>query len=504
MHPSVRRRPLGRLFTLATVGAVSVLTLSPAPTTTVATAATTPEQVLPFSLPSKDALQASPRKAFAHYVPSLPLSLDNGDPATDYYQRNHLNPNGENGKHAAYGGFLRDRPMPRPKLATSSWRLEDMKTEVRTAIAEGLDGFTVVIYNFPAAGQTNQQWTNITTMMKAAQEVDTKFKIVIQPDMTGALRNTDVATMSRRVAELGKYGSAYRVNGGLVLSPFTTERKSVSWWSSVLSTLKDQHATPVTFWPLFQDARTWAPQFSSISYGAANWGNRDPNANSTSLTGAPITRMNEVQARGDKWMQPISVQDARPRAGLFWEAGNTQNLRNTWDIALKGGADAVHLTTWNDLPEGSGMQPSPKHGYSFLDINAYYLTWWKTGTKPAVVRDAIYLTHRKQKVSAKVTFPQTKWMKQTGSTAARDTVEALVFSKAAGTVQITVGGTTSSCAVDAGVDTCTVPLNPGTVSAKLVRGGGVVASLTSPTKVTSSPSVQDFEYVASSSLRQGS
>jgi len=510
MPPSARSRRVRGTTALLTALVSSAAALAPVPshaatdTSTAALAsASATSAYLPFDLPSSSDLRASSRKAFAHWVPSLPISLDNQNPSNDYYQRNFLSPTGEKSKHAAYGGFLRDRPLGRSPLSTSSWRLEDMKTEVRSAIAEGLDGFTVVVYNFPADGQTNQQWTNIKLMMQAAGEVDPGFKIIPMPDMTGSLGGTSVATMSKRMAELGRYSSAYRVNGGLVLSPFTTEKKSVSWWSSVKTAMNNDYSTPVTFWPLFQDERKWAPAFSAISYGASNWGYRDPTWNSPTTSWGPVGRMNDVQARGDKWMQPISVQDERPRAGRYWEAGNTQNLRNSWQIALNGGADAVQLTTWNDLPEGSGMQPSPKHGYSFLDLNAYYLTWWKTGVRPTIKRDAIYLTHRKQKISANVTFPQTVWMKRDGGTASRDLVEALVFSRAAGTVQITVGGTTTSCAVDAGVDTCTVPLASGTVSAKLVRAGTVVSSLTSPTKVTSTPYVQDFEYVASSSLRQG-
>ncbi|MDP9416414.1 MAG: hypothetical protein M3P48_00915, partial [Actinomycetota bacterium] len=76
------------------------------------TSSTSP--ALPFDLPASSTLQASPRLVFAHYMPSLPISLDNQDPSTDYYARNFLTPTGEGGKHVAYGGYLRDRPMPRP------------------------------------------------------------------------------------------------------------------------------------------------------------------------------------------------------------------------------------------------------------------------------------------------------------------------------------------------------------------------------------------------------
>src|SRR4029453_14880021 len=109
----------------------------------------------------------------------------------------------------------------------------------------------------------------------------------------------------------------------------------------------------------------------------------------------------------------------------------------------------------------------------------------------------VYLTHRKHAVAAKPTFRQTKLMTHGGGAPARNTVEALTFAKAPGTVQVTVGGVTPSCAVKTGVNTCVVPLRSGTVSAKVIRGGATVASLKSPISVTGAPTVQDLEYVGS-------
>ncbi len=460
---------------------------------------------LPFEMPSAATLRSSPKKVFANWVPSLPISIDNKAPSSDYYAVNYLRPSGENSKHAAYGGFLRDRPMGRAPLAGSDWKLQDMKTEVRNAIAAGIDGFTVVIYSFPSTGQTNAQWTNIRLMAQAAAEVGGGFSIIPMPDMTSSVKDASIDLMATRINELSKFSSVHRIDGKMVFSPFVAERKSVAHWSSVLSALSAK-GSPVTFWPLFLDEQTYGPAFSAISYGMANWGNRDPGHNNPAITYAtgPIGRVATVKARGDKWMQPVSVQDERPREGNYWEAGNTQNLRNTWEIARKTNSDWVQLTTWNDLPEGSGILPSANHGFTFLDIDAYYINWFKTGVAPKITRDAIYLTHRKQLRSAKVQYPQSKWMSNLkGGTAGRDNVEALVFSQSAGTVSITTGGRTTSCAVDAGIDTCTVPAGNGAVSAKLVRGSTQVASLTSPYPVSASPYIQDFEYTGSSSLRSG-
>lgn len=467
--------------------------------------ATTP--ALPFDMPSAGELRSSPRKVFAHWVPSLPVSLDNQPPTTDYYARHYLNPNGENGKHAAYGGFLRDRPLPRAPRPESNWRLLDMESEVRQAIAAGLDGFSVVIYELPET--TSPQWTNINLMMQAATNVDPGFKIMIMPDMSSgsSLSRKDIGTVARGMAHLAYYPSAYRVSDGrVVVSPFTAEGHSVDWWREFLRVMRDEHGVPVAFLPLFQDERPHADAFAPISYGMSIWGNRNPAGNDPTTTHptSPRGRIARIHSIGQKWMQPVSTQDERPRAGIFDEAQNTTNLRNTWEIATDNGAELVQLATWSDYPEGSHMAPSANHGWSYLDISSYYLAKYKTGRTPTIVRDTVYLTHRLHALSARPSYPQTRLMSlRGGSSPARDTVEALTFLTAPATVTVRVGNQTHQCQAPAGVGTCTVPLSPGTVAAQIQRGGATVSSVTSPHTVTSSPYVQNFEYAAASSGREG-
>jgi Glycosyl hydrolase family 71 len=508
---AVRRR-LTRLASLVALPVAAATVAAPATHASAAparpaAAASATSAVLPFDLPAPSVLRSSPRKVFANWVSSLPISLDNKAPTADYYQRNYMSPTGEGGKHAKYGGYLRDRPLGRAPR-TGNWRLEDMKTEVRQAISEGIDGFTLVIYTLPAPGKSDRLWDNTKLMMQAAAAVDPGFKIIPMPDTSGGSKLKVAASglMAQRMAELGKYSSVYKINGKMVLTPFTAENRAPSWWAAMTATMAKTYGTPVTFWPLVQNEIKWRGPFSPVSYGLANWGTRNPRWTNPAQGGStgPLGRIAAVHSLGDKWMAPVSVQDTRPRSGQYWESENTQNLRNSWDIARRGNAEAVQLATWNDLPEHSGMLPSTQHGWTYLDISAYYLTWYKTGTQPTIKRDAIYLTHRKQSLTAKPTFKQTLLMKHAGGAPGRNTVEALTFAKAAGTVQVTVGGVTTSCAVKAGVNTCVVPLRAGKVSAKLVRSGATVASLTSPYSVTNAPYVQDFEYVGASSLRQGS
>jgi hypothetical protein len=349
-------------------------------------------------------------------------------------------------------------------------------------------------------------WTNTKLLMQAASTVDPCFKVMLMPDMSSGVGAKDAATLAKSVAELAKSPSAYKLaDGRLVVSPFMAEKKTVAWWTTFLSTMKTTYATPVAFWPVFvASEQTYATAFAPISYGMSNWGSRNPlwnNPLTTTSTG-PVGRADKIQALGKKWMQSVSVQDERPRSYVYDEAENTTNLRNTWQIAIKSGADHVQLTTWNDYVEGSQFAPSARHGWSYLDINAYYLAWYKTGTAPKITRDAAYVTHRTQPYAAKPTFTH-RLMAWRGGSPARDTVEALTFLTAPATVTVTVGSKVTTCSAPAGVATCVAPLAAGTVKVGVTRSGASVAAVRSRSTVTTTPYVQDLQYVSASSLREG-
>ncbi|SDK58967.1 endo-1,3-alpha-glucanase family glycosylhydrolase [Nonomuraea jiangxiensis] len=445
---------------------------------------------LPFTLPGTAALRASGRKVFAHYFTPYPISLDNRAPDTDYYARNYLNPDGESGKHAAYGGLLRDRPVARAPIS-GDYALADLKTEVSQAIAAGLDGFTVDILSV-----TSENWTRVRNLVKAAEAVDPGFKIVLMPDTNG-LASVDSAALAAAMAELAASESVFRLaDGRLVVAPFKAEGRTPAWWSDWMTTMETRYGIKVALVPCFLDFNRYRDAFAPISYGFANWGNRNPAANAS--LGANIDRAHDL---GKIWMQPVSVQDERPNQGIFDEAGNTENLRATWKGAIDGAADWVQLTTWNDYSENTQFAPSRNAGWTYLDINAYYLTCYKLGC-PRITNDTAYLTPRIQPVAARPAYAQTKLMQlRGGSTAARDTVEVLTMLTAAAQVTVTIGGSAQTYDAPAGVSARTFPLRAGTASATVARGSTPVAQVTSTQAITTTPHVQDLHYRAASSER---
>ncbi len=459
---------------------------------------------LPFDLPSAQALRDSDRLVLAHYFPPLPVSLDNEEPDEDYYAREYLDPEGEDGKHEDYGGYLRDRPLGRDPINAEDWRRQDLRTEVRQAIAGGLDGFTVNIIQLED-GNDPRLWRTTLDLLRAAHDVDPDFAVVLMPDMSGSLAQKDVEAVAAGMARLAEEPSAHRLpDGRLLVAPFKAEAHPVDWWQSFLDEMEDEHDLPVALLPTFvDDERDLVDDYGEISYGLSVWGARNPEANDPGRedAGSARRRAERVDDLGVAWMQPVSVQDQRPSQGLYEEAENTRNLRATWRLARETDAELVQIPTWNDYTEGTHIAPSVMHGWTFLDISAYYLTWYKTGSAPEIVRDAVYVTHRTQPVDAEPETEQDELMRRRSGSDARDTVEALTFLTEPGTVELQVGDESHRCDVEAGVDTCVVPLSVGTVSARVLRDGDTVASVTSPYEVTDEPYVQDLQYVGASSLR---
>lgn len=453
-----------------------------------------PTGALPFDMPQPAALRsggAGKKLVFAHYFTPYPLSLDNAAADRDYYTRNYLNPDGENGKHDRYGGLLRDRPLPvTPK--SGDWEYANLQQEVRTARAAGIDGFTLDLLSL-----SGKNWDRCNLLMAAARSVDPAFKIMLMPDMT-SLKTDDPAVLAEAIATLADASAAHRLpDGRLVVSPFKAEEKSVAWWTEVIARLKSEHGIRTAFVPLFLDFGAHSGEFAPISHGFSEWGSRSYVGQESSTR--DVERAHDM---GKIWMQPVSVQDARPNQGIYDEAGNTATLRSTWTHAIEDGADWVQLTTWNDYSEGSQFAPSLHNGYAYLDLTSYYLTRFKTGDWPKIVRDTLYLSARTQFADADPTGDQSLVMAlRKGSAPPRDKVEVLSFLTGAAAVRTAVGTADGRHEAPAGIHSQLLPLKPGTSSAQVVRDGKAGVKVDLPYRVDHKVEVQDLQYYAATSGR---
>lgn len=467
---------------------------------------------LPFNLPSRATLAATTKKVFAHYFVPFPISIDDVPVGpTEYIQQYWMPPGGIEGlgqewetNHNTWGGFIRDRKIPRPPRG-AGFEVLDRATDISQAAAAGLDGFIVDILQLSPL----QRWTQLIETIDAADVVnDPYFKLVLMPDEGAGGTST---AMADNLATVANEASVYWHNDGgtnkLMIAPYNPEAVGTAFWSAVVSRLSSTYGIPSLLWPCYVanwTAAAQAPAFNSISYGHARWGDRDPVASGGSDTGNRGAPAHCHTTYSKPWMHFAAPQDERPRGGAYWEAGGSDNLRESWDAAIDGDADWVQIPTWDDFSENSQICPTEDSGYSWLDLNSYYLTWFKMGAAPTIVRDCVYLIHRPQPVTG-VTYTggQTQFMTLNGGTTARNEIEALAFLTAPADIEIRANGTLigSAQSCSAGVTPVKRTLTNGTISARIVRNSVEVDSVTSPIPISTTQLVQDFTYRCFSSLR---
>lgn len=499
---------------------------------------TTPTPMLPFNLPTRQAIVGFDKRVWAHAFVTFPLGGDGRANRTSWYTDRM--PGGT--QNTAYGGELRDRPLdpfPRPRTE-SAWYILDRAQEILWAREAGLHGFTVDWLNLndgTGDNRTGQVREYAEAIMSLGVQND--FKMILMPDGTTSI--CDGANLDAFVAKTvdlfkdypdvwhrheGKYVVfAYYPEGAPNSNPGsgrvtnTSASATAAYWSSYKNKLAAA-GYDVRLW--FCYVRSWynhataALALSGIGEVNSRWGDRDPvNSAGTgpSNAGAPAYSLANF---GKPWIHPVSTQDNRVNVSespKYWEAGNTENLRATWRIAIDGNIFGVQIPTWSDIREHAHMFPSKNHGRCWLDINAYYMTRYLSGAWPTIERDTIYLSHRIHRSSGyTITGTQTNIMARVGGTPARDNVEALVFLRDTTNVQVqvTAGGVTTTFTPGPsykvlggpGVYAFNVGLpTSGTVSARVLRNGLEVAQVTSQHTIANSVVAQDMQYRLNSSLR---
>lgn len=462
-----------------------------------------PSACLPFSMPDNATLFNSQKKVFAHYFYVFPLSIGNKPADSDYYNAQYLNPRGENGKHAALGGYLRQRPLPVAANSSADQQLQNVETEVRMAIARGITGFTIDVLSGKEAGDSN---SHLNVLFKAAKAVDPRFKIVVMPDIS-ALK-ADANAVLQIIAAAAASDAAYRLDDGrLVVSAFNAALNPPAWWQGIFDQLSSR-GIKVAFVPTFLGWSGQAASFAPISHGFSDWGTATA-ASSDHMKGDPSLAHDSY---GKLYMMPVDPQQYRPKDSIFWEAGNSTTFRTAWMSAINAGADWVQLVTWSDFSESSQVEPYTDAtlrtdiGTGFYDLTGYYAAWFLLGAQPPITHDVLYYFYRREPTNA-ASPAQSVANKLVGNAAAENNIELVAFLTAPGTLKITIGGRSSTQEAAAGISSFKVPTAPGNPQFTLSRNGADVFSFQGPVQIYGTgglPSgVIDMTYWSGSASKSG-
>jgi hypothetical protein len=456
-----------------------------------------------MAMPTADVLFKSSKKIFAHYFAPFPLSIDNKAAAVDYYNVQFLNKNGEQGKFLKQGGYIRQRPLGITPSSDPNWEQLNLEREVTLAIERGITGFT---FDVMSLDQATDPTSDLHLMLNAAAAVDSRFKIMVMPDLTAL--GSDISTVVKIIASVAKSPAAYKLaDGRLVVSAFDANLNSPAWWASVISQLKAQGIN-VAFVPTFLGWGLYAQLYASISYGFADWGTATAHASGLFSDDAAVSH----GTYGKPFMMPVDPQQFRPKNFQFWEAGNSSSFRTGWINAIHGNSDWVQVVTWNDYSESSQIAPYTDAtlrrdvGTGYYDLNGFYAAWFLTGQEPVITHDVLYYFYRREPTNAAASA-QGQPEHLSGSDAAENDIELLAFLTAPGELKITIGGKTYTQNAGAGGVSFKVPSQPGIPLFTLSRNGVQVFSFQGGVQIYGAgglPSgVADLTYWSGSAAKSG-
>ena len=475
---------------------------APPPVAPPVTASTGGDACIPSTMPSTDALFNSSKKVFAHYFHPFPVSIDNAAPANDYYNNEYLSPTGESSKFAKQGGFLRQRPLGVPASSKPNWAQLNMEGEVRTAIARGITGFT---FDSLSASDGTDSDSPLHLMLAAAHAVDSRFKIVVMPDI--AVLGSDSDAVVEIIASVASSPAAYHLSDGrLVVSAFDAGLNSPSWWQSVINRLTSQ-GIHIAFVPTFLGWPATGDAFAAFSYGFGDWG-----AATVAGADALFNDPEIIHKTYNKiFMMPVDPQQYRPKDFLFWESGNSAAYRAAWTNSIQGDADWIQLVTWNDFSESAAIAPitdatlQRNIGTGFYNLTGYYAGWFLTGQQPQITHDVLYYFYRRELTIA--AGPKQSQKDRIATGVAENNIELLAFLTSPGVLKITIAGKTYTQNAAAGMVSFKIPSQAGTPVFTLSRNGADIFSLHGGVTIYGSsglPSgVQDLTYWSGSASKAG-
>jgi hypothetical protein len=485
----------------ATVALVLLAFASPAAADGIGTTKD-PSACLAFSMPDSSLLFKSPKKIFAHYFYPFPLSIGNKSADSDYYTTQYLNPNGEKGKNAALGGYLRQRPLPVGTNASADWQFQNVQAEVRMAIARGITGFAIDVMSAKEVSDPN---SHLNSLLKAAKAVDPRFKIVAMPDIS-ALK-ADANAVAQIISAVASSDAAFRLDDGrVVVSAFNASLNPPAWWQGIFDRLS-QAGIKIAFVPTFLGWGAQAAAFAPISYGFGDWG-------TATAAAAQNMQKDPAIAHGYKkiYMMPVDPQQYRPKGSIFWEAGNSAAYRNAWMSAIQGDADWVQLVTWSDFSESSQVEPYTDTtlrtdiATGYYNLTGYYASWFLLGTQPPITHDVLYYFYRREPSNA-ASPAQSAPNKLVGSAPAENNIELVSFLTAPASVKITIGGRSFTQDEPAGISSFKVPTTAGNPQFTLSRNGAEVFSFQGGVQIYGAsglPSgVIDMTYWSGSASKNG-
>lgn len=254
-----------------------------------------------------------------------------------------------------------------------------MDRHIAQAQAAGIDALVVSWYG-PGGG--NQTETNFATMLDVAAARG--FKLALDVEVTSPFAGSGsagtVQMLRHALATHVNHPAYLRVDGKPVLFFWRQQRYSVATWQSIRDQVDPNHAA------------IWIAEGIDMSYQAVFEGHH-----LYSVTWNPPSDVAYTAAKFSRWMQ---AERDRYGSYRYWVAtvmpgyNDTRTGRSnafvrgrddgdyyaqTWQAAIASNPDWVIITSFNEWPEGTYIEPSTAYGDRYLSLTAEWAGRFKSG-----------------------------------------------------------------------------------------------------------------------------
>lgn len=257
-----------------------------------------------------------------------------------------------------------------------------MARHIDQAKAAGIDAFVVSWYGPRVEG--NQTETNFRAMLEEAAARN--FRLAIDLEVTSPfLQGTGDTTEALRalLATHAQHPAYLRVDGKPVVFFWRQQRYDLGTWAAIRAAVDPDHRSlwieegvDVTPLSVFDGHHlysvTWNPP-TDLAYTAAKFARRVRDA--AARLGAPKVYVATVmpgyddrKTRGSNGFS-VSRQD-----GAYYE--------RSWRAAIDSAPDWVVITSFNEWPEGSYIEPSQAYGNRYLELTAAWSAAFRGSPPP--------------------------------------------------------------------------------------------------------------------------
>lgn len=449
-----------------------------------------------------------PKEIYAHYMGCFPA----GYGATESHRlemAKTLKHDSKNYLDALGGRIVNWALTPQDQLLTPE---QSAELEIKRALRGGIDGFAIDAW---AGGQGAQRV--LDQLFAAAERLKAPFKITICLDASCLPKNAkEPGNNIQAYADAIKYvidrhgnsPNLARRNGKPLIVGYhsrsiyrTAAMKKIpegpEKWELTAKAYREVEklvGQPLFFHfcidAFFYDAPRQSPD---AIVKVAAWAGKNFGAVGAFL-GNEWAAQNDavaaaVKAGGAEWSQPIWFQ-YNNKAGQLFVANGLDILRRNWESARRNNASLVQFVTWNDYGEDTILAPGYSTGYTILELNRYFVDWWKQGKAPLPQQDKIHLIFRRY-INGADSYPFQMRRREPG------VLEVVTMLKAP--AEVSVPGYKVKYQAPAGLFFKQLPLQVGEVSASISRNGKTVLSTTAPELITDKPFREDNSMVCWSS-----